>query len=159
MVCLMHPLSRSHGERGASLVELALIAPVMMLLVFGVLDLTRAYRMQIRLENAAREGAAFAENHPNDVDCAGDDDIQGHVMAEDDSLSSLTNFTIEVWTDTEGTSDMALPITGCGGTYGDRGDRVRVDVRSDFAVMTPMIQRIVGSTIEITGSAMVEVPR
>ena len=152
----MRRARRRNDDRGASLVELALIAPVMALIVMGVLDLSRAYRMQIRLENAAREGAAYAEKDPNRVGCAGTDDIPGRVISEDPSIASLPSFGVTVWTDTEGYRDFAVKITGCGGSLGDPDDRIRVDVKAKFDVITPMVERIVGNTIDVTGSAIVE---
>lgn len=42
-------------ERGAAAVELALVLPVLLLLVFGIIDFGRAYNAQITLATAARE--------------------------------------------------------------------------------------------------------
>jgi Flp pilus assembly protein TadG len=42
------------SERGASVIELALVAPVFATLVVGISDVTRAYSMKLRLEEAAQ---------------------------------------------------------------------------------------------------------
>jgi Flp pilus assembly protein TadG len=42
------------NERGAALVELALVAPVMAAMVIGMSDLSRAFSMKLRLEQAAQ---------------------------------------------------------------------------------------------------------
>lgn len=135
--------------------ELALIAPVMVMLVFGVLDLSRAYRMQIRLENAAREGAVYAQLHPNRVDCGSTDDITSRVLAEDAGISSMPGRTIEV--QAEDTSGVWSPVTGCADADGAAGRGQRVGVSAQFEVLTPVVARVVGDTIRITGSADVEV--
>ncbi|MFB6612308.1 TadE/TadG family type IV pilus assembly protein [Agromyces sp. NPDC056379] len=44
-------------ERGAAAVEFALIVPVLLLLVFGVIEFSRLYNEQISLTNAARSAA------------------------------------------------------------------------------------------------------
>lgn len=44
------------SDRGASLVEAALVMPILILLVFGVVEFGRAYNAQISLTHAAREG-------------------------------------------------------------------------------------------------------
>lgn len=44
-------------ERGAAAVEFALVLPVLILLVLGVIEFSRVYNVQISLSNAAREGA------------------------------------------------------------------------------------------------------
>ena len=47
----------AQGERGAAAVEFALILPVLLLLVLGLIEFGRVYNVQISLTNAAREGA------------------------------------------------------------------------------------------------------
>ena len=45
------------SERGAVAVEFALLVPVLVLLVLGIMEFGRAYNAQVSLSNAAREGA------------------------------------------------------------------------------------------------------
>ena len=44
-------------ESGAAAVELALVLPILLVLVFGIIDFGRAYNAKISLTQAAREGA------------------------------------------------------------------------------------------------------
>jgi Flp pilus assembly protein TadG len=56
------------GERGAAAVEFALLLPLLLLLVFGIIDFGRAINAQITLTQAAREGARLAAlGQPNVV--------------------------------------------------------------------------------------------
>ena len=48
------------GGRGQSLVEFALVLPVLTLLIFGIIDFGMGLRSYISLTNATREGARFA---------------------------------------------------------------------------------------------------
>jgi Flp pilus assembly protein TadG len=48
------------ADRGAAAVEFALLLPVLLLVVFGVIDFGRALNAQITLTQAAREGARLA---------------------------------------------------------------------------------------------------
>ena len=50
-------VSRVHGERGAAAVEFALILPVLVLLLFGIIEFGRGYNAKIEVTGAAREGA------------------------------------------------------------------------------------------------------
>lgn len=50
-------------ERGANLVEIALILPLLLFLMFGVVDMGRAFYAVISLTNAAREGARYASRN------------------------------------------------------------------------------------------------
>ena len=55
-------------ERGAAAVEFALLLPVLLLLVFGIVDFGRALNAQITLTQAAREGVRLAAlGQPNVV--------------------------------------------------------------------------------------------
>jgi hypothetical protein len=56
-----HVLRRLHGSRrGQALVEMAFVAPVILLLISGVGDLGRAFYYKIAVTNAAREAAHWA---------------------------------------------------------------------------------------------------
>jgi Flp pilus assembly protein TadG len=52
---------------GAALVEFALIAPVLISLLGGAVDLGGAIALSVRLENAARTGAQYATRMPSDT--------------------------------------------------------------------------------------------
>ncbi|UKA62144.1 TadE/TadG family type IV pilus assembly protein [Arthrobacter sp. FW306-04-A] len=44
------------SERGAVAVEFAILAPVLIMLLLGIMEFGRAYNVQVSLSNAAREG-------------------------------------------------------------------------------------------------------
>jgi len=54
------PRARGPRDRGAVAVEFALLLPLLLLIVFGVIDFGRAINAQITLTQAAREGARLA---------------------------------------------------------------------------------------------------
>ncbi len=58
------PDSRQGRERGQSIVELGLLLPLLLLILLGTLDLARVYFAYVSLQNASREGARFAADHP-----------------------------------------------------------------------------------------------
>lgn len=47
-------------ERGAAAVEMALVLPILISLVFGIIDFSRIFNAEIQLSQAAREGARLA---------------------------------------------------------------------------------------------------
>lgn len=62
------PARNSPHDRGAAAVEFALLLPVLLLLVFGIIDFGRALNAQVTLTQAAREGARMAAlGEPNVV--------------------------------------------------------------------------------------------
>jgi Flp pilus assembly protein TadG len=54
-------------DRGSNLVELALVLPLLLLLLAGVLDLGRIYHTYVVMLNASREGARYAAEYPSNV--------------------------------------------------------------------------------------------
>ena len=60
-------LKHKVGERGQNLVEFALVLPILLIVLFGALDLGRIFWVSISLTNAAREGARYITMHPDDV--------------------------------------------------------------------------------------------
>ena len=65
-------MGNKRGDRGAAAVELALVLPVLMLLVLGIIDFGLAYNRQITLSGGAREGARWLALHPAQADVARD---------------------------------------------------------------------------------------
>lgn len=51
---------RRRGERGASLIEFAMIAPLLFILLFGVIEFARLVGSYTSVWTAAREGARYA---------------------------------------------------------------------------------------------------
>jgi Flp pilus assembly protein TadG len=54
---------RNHPEAGAAIVEFALLIPVLMLILFGIINLGVMLYNQAVITNAAREGARWAVIH------------------------------------------------------------------------------------------------
>lgn len=50
-------LARRIGEKGAAAVEMAIVLPLLLMVIGGIVDLGRAFYTQITFSNAAREGA------------------------------------------------------------------------------------------------------
>jgi Flp pilus assembly protein TadG len=55
---------RGRGERGASMVEFALILPVFLILIFGGITASMAYQDRSAVVNAVREGSRFGATLP-----------------------------------------------------------------------------------------------
>ncbi len=52
--------ARDNGEEGASALEFALVAPVLLLLILGMIELAFMFQAQLAVTHAAREGARMA---------------------------------------------------------------------------------------------------
>jgi Flp pilus assembly protein TadG len=78
-------------EEAQSLVELALVAPLFMLLLLGSAEFARFAWASVLTSNAARAGASFgAQNPGNSVNTAG---IQAAAAADSVNLTGLTTTT------------------------------------------------------------------
>ncbi|HAF49233.1 MAG TPA: pilus assembly protein TadE [Anaerolineaceae bacterium] len=70
MVTKRNHLKIVSRSRGQSLVEFALVLPLLLLLILGALDFGRLFHAQIVLTNAAREGAYYLSTHFDDETAA-----------------------------------------------------------------------------------------
>src|SRR5260370_20680101 len=59
----------SRSSSGSQLLEFALVVPLLLAMVIGILDFGQAYNLKQKLTNAAREGARFAIEEPC-ADCS-----------------------------------------------------------------------------------------
>lgn len=55
------------AEQGASLVELALVLPLLMLLLIGAVDFGRAFYLAMEISGAAQAGAEYGTQNPTDT--------------------------------------------------------------------------------------------
>jgi Flp pilus assembly protein TadG len=139
-------------ERGLALVEFALLLPFLAMLTLTTIDLGRAYTLQHKLANAAREGAAFAQYFPGRVTntgsslCTDPNNIRYHVNGENTSASA---FTLTV---TNMTSSAV--VSGCTGegltTSIAPGSRLRIQTQASFTPLTPFAKAFVGNTPTLT---------
>jgi Flp pilus assembly protein TadG len=74
------PVSRA-GDAGAAAVEFALVAPLLVLLICGIVDLGRAYATLNQLTASAREGARVAAVMPNPTSSTAKEEIRKAVQA------------------------------------------------------------------------------
>ena len=56
----MHNRRQRSRDHGAVAVEMALVTPLLVALVFGIIDFSRIFNAEIQLSQAAREGARIA---------------------------------------------------------------------------------------------------
>ncbi len=80
----MKILQRLRSARGQSLVELSMTLPILLILVFGIIDFGMGMRSYISLANAVREGARFASvgntaGEPSDCDGVTNNTVYGRV--------------------------------------------------------------------------------
>lgn len=106
-------------DRGASAVEFALVAPLLLLLVFGVIDFGRLLNAQITITEAAREGARAATiDTANPVNAA-----KARVLSASDEL--------------DGTVSIQSGSTYCSPTS-QAGSDAKIITQYDYKWITPV---------------------
>ncbi len=112
---------RGRGQSGQGLVEFALVVPVLLLILFGVLDLGRSFHTYISLTNAAREAARYAAVNNTSATSA-------QAAQEFGSVSGCVN------------GSLTFADSG-----GGRGNPYTVTVTCQFQLVTPLIGNVVGA--------------
>jgi Flp pilus assembly protein TadG len=102
---LLHADARS--ESGSSLVELALVLPVLFLLLLGVADFGRAYYLGMEVSQAANSAALYGSQAPSDT--AG---IASAAVADAQDVAGFTTSSVTVTSGCE-CSDGSSPSLGC----------------------------------------------
>lgn len=126
-------------QRGAALVEAAMVIPILLLISAGIFEFGRAYQTWQVLTNAAREGARVAVL-PNGA--PGTSEALVRQYMQDGQLSGYASAAVAV--------DRAVAITVNGAPQ--TASQVVIDYPFAFMVLQPVAQLVVaGST---TGSAL-----
>jgi len=137
-------------DRGASLVEFALVAPLLFLLLFGVIEFARVAHGFTTVWTAAREGARYATtvgdsdgiNGPNYLDCdsiveAALDKVVGMSLGASDvhiTYSDLAGIPVA-----DCDPDATLPFPAPEGTVDiDNGFSISVEVTGTFDAIVPI---------------------
>lgn len=122
---MWHERKQSGGEQGQSLVEIALVLPVLLICLLGTVDLGRAVYADITLSNAVREGGRAAV-----------------VITKTDAeiVQAVLNAAV-------GIGLTASEVT-IGGSR-QPGAVVIVSATHTFVLVTPLISQMVGSTLQM----------
>lgn len=116
-------------ERGAALVEAALVLPFVILLLMGIVDFGRVFLAEITLNNAVSEGALFGAQFPGDPG-----DIQDRVVDAGADLELATG-------------DVTVTCVDI-----DSVEHVEVEATADIEMLTPVGQWF-GASITLTSDA------
>ena len=124
-------LSRIRSEAGQSLVEFAVILPLVVMVVLALADFGRALYMYLEAEQAASDAARLAA-----VNYGAGTSIQPNLKAylqQQLIYGELQNGSGNPSTGAQGAGQVCLNLlTGASGTSGKRGDPVNVQVKSTF---------------------------
>lgn len=100
------------SERGQSLVELALLTPLLVAIAIGIVELGRYASLSIQVANAARAGAAYgSQNLAAAANTAG---IQAAVVADEPTIHTPVASSLVCGCDNAGTISAIACSSSCG---------------------------------------------
>lgn len=161
-------LRRKRGEKGAALVEFALLVPVIALLVFGLLDLGRAYNIWVDAKGSSRAAADYVRLYPYQRAEVGYTDYcdgpkNATYRGEQEGDSEFTfSFSADPSFDFFSLFPCASPavIEGYPGEIENVVTNVTVTAERDFQLWTPMMHQIFGDmTIRSSTTTRVDYSR
>ena len=117
-----------HGRRGQSLVEFAVILPVFLLILAGIIDFGLGLYSQMTIINASREGARLGVVEPGNV--AG---IDARVQAMSAGLDK-SKLTVDISCQ----RPVGSSFTSCSAPQWQSGDAVLVSVQYDYRMLFPL---------------------
>jgi Flp pilus assembly protein TadG len=130
--------SRRSG-RGQSLVEFALILPLLLLLTLGVVDAARVFTSWISLTNGVREAALYASEESDPPRYADTTTINNRVAEEASDLDPA-NITIDAPTCDNGTCDAS-------------SDTVTIRASYQMSLIFPLVQDVLGDPLTLSVEA------
>ncbi|MEI7646416.1 MAG: TadE/TadG family type IV pilus assembly protein [Chloroflexales bacterium] len=96
-----------HKSYGQSVVELTLTLPLLLMIIFGMVDFTLAYTTNVFIRSAVAEGGYYASQHPSD-----DQGIRDRIKHELSNLNpAVTDTDIAISTCVAGSSGPQTEIT------------------------------------------------
>ena len=137
----MRRLLRKRGEKGANLVEFAILAPFLILLLFGIIEFAWVFATNLDVKHGAREGARItAVNTPD----SGNVDLAAEICSRMNIVGSDTATTI-TWA-SDGTPAV--------------GEGVIVTVSTPLSTLTGIMDWAFGSlpTLDSTVEIRIEQP-
>jgi Flp pilus assembly protein TadG len=129
-------------RRGQALVEFALVAPLLAMMLMGATDLTRAFYTYIVLSNASREGARVIVDYPQQYT-----DTAACTAAHNEAMPYL-NLSCPA-------TIVISPAANTGVSPPNRlpgREAVTVTTKADFKPITILLQWFMGTTITIQAS-------
>lgn len=131
---------------GQSLVELALLLPILALLLIGALDLGQVFFASVQLTNSVREGASFGQTSPSAVDSTDTPDPDNILYKVQDESTLVINDADIVVRCYQGPTITSTSLRGdgtCSAASGVRsGDIIEVTARYAFRPITTQLIRL-----------------
>ena len=141
-VSVLPPRHERGRSRGQSLVEFALVAPVLLLILLVGIDAGRLFFGWVNLQNTARIGANFAGIHPTAWNVPGSASDRARYETQIQNDATVINCTLP--------NPLPTPAFPDGK---ELGDLVVVGLDCEFDALTPFVSAILGDPVMLSSSA------
>jgi Flp pilus assembly protein TadG len=151
----MRRFTREHGQ---SIAEFALVAPILFILIFGIIDTARAYNAWVNIQGAAREGARYGVTGRETCDAASPSRLAciEHVAREHSASLTNASSNLDVSIRSWEYPDYAGSATE--GSAGEQCDSLEVEVEYEFEPATPIMSALMGGVTMRASERMVNEP-
>ena len=123
------------NQKGQSLVEFAIILPILLLLILGIAEFGIMLNSYLTIQNVAREGARFG------ITGGSDTEIIALIKATSPNLTA---------------ADMSITITPSEANR-KSGDTMQVKVTYSYHVIVPIISSLVGNVIALNAQTSMRI--
>ena len=127
-------------EDGQAMVEFALILPIFLLILCGIIDFGWLFYNQLSLNNACREGARYAVVH----------------TAENADTLAIINHIENSTTTVFANDGVDITVTYSSPTDPTSGD-ITVSMEADISFFTPVLSTVLGKERTITSTVIMKV--
>jgi Flp pilus assembly protein TadG len=150
-----HAMKSRRRTRGQALVEFALIVPIFVIVIFGIIDLGRYVFTANAVSNAAREGSRIGSVGSRPPACATLSREQCVITIADDNAWGVSSpVTTTVTCEAVAAGDPTpnpIAVSACG-----TDDLLKVRSQTTFNLLTPLISQFIGN-LTIAGESRVTV--
>ena len=127
-------------EEGQAMVEFALILPIFLLILCGIIDFGWLFYNQLSLNNACREGARYAVVH----------------TAENADTTAIINHIENTTTTVFANDGVDISVTYTSPADPTSGD-IQISMQADISFFTPVLSTVLGKEKTITSTVVMKV--
>jgi hypothetical protein len=147
-------MRRRHSARGAELIEMAFVLPILLLVVAGIIDFGFLFQRFVVVTNAAREGARVAVL-PGYLPST----APGALACPDIVANHMRDYIRQGVGDATLNPTCAMTIVNVGGTPSMRVVEVVSTIRYDYLILGPIAGLVGGDfdNVNVTGRARMRI--
>lgn len=128
---------RRRRQRGASIVEFAIILPAFLLIMLGIIEMSMMYFADLTMQHAVREGARYAVTGQSNLDPNASNQQRYQAVLQKIKDSSMGMYSkVSPVISVNGSSATSA------GMFGDAGDIVVISIDCTWQFSTPIISAL-----------------